>query len=311
MRVAVVIALGLACSVARADEVGVIVTGDPGLASDVASHFERWLTQHGHTPVASPLPSDAIKAILDCVTADDSKCARGVVEKRSRSSSLVFAVVEIATRGSKDVTFTAYWFVKGHQAISERRVCESCTGDGWHGIADGMLSALAGSSQLALGKLDLRSKPSGLIVVLDNTQIGVTPLERDLPVGKHTIQLTHAGRTVGSRDVEITGGETVAISIKAKVELSGPAGSRLGPALLLAGGVVSLGVGAVFLYYGQKGGVNEPYVYPDSTPVGIAFGAVGLGATIVGGVLLEQASKPGPVASISPRGAYLGWLARF
>jgi hypothetical protein len=310
---AVVIAFVLASSTARADEnVGVVVTGDPKLQPDVTAHVEVWLKKHGHTLVQFPLPADAINAVANCLVIDDQSCARKVVEARAKPDSVVFVRIDVA---GKNVTFTVYWFVKQHEPISEKRVCEKCGEDAWRGLVEGMMTALAGASQVATGHLKLVSRPSGMIVLLDNQQIGVTPLERDLAAGSHTIKLTHAGRVMASREVEIRAGELNRISMKAEAHDDGepePHGSRLGPALLLIAGIGALGTGGVYLYYGQKGGPNEKYVYPDSTPVGIGVLAVGIGATIGGAILLAQSShRSAPVAAIGNGGAYLGWITQF
>lgn len=147
------------------------------------------------------------------------------------------------------MTLNVYWFVKGKEAVGERRVCEKCEGDAWHGLADKMLERLAGDS---------------------------TPTDRG-----------DGGRRERA--------------------------SRLWPSVLLGAGVATMATGAIFLYYGSLGGADQKYIYPDSTPVGIAVGAVGLGATIGGTIWLIQAgsSQSGPVASATRGGAYLGWAGHF
>jgi hypothetical protein len=89
--------------------------------------------------------------------------------------------------------------------------------------------------------------------------------------------------------------------------------SRLLPALVFGGGIASIGAGAVFLYYGSLDGPDQKYIYPSSTPVGIALVAVGLGASIGGTIWLIQtgSSQSGPVASATRDGAYLGWAGHF
>jgi hypothetical protein len=311
MRAALVVLIVVAtAATARADdEIGVVVVGDVAMQPSVASYLEHWLKTHGHKTKTSPLSTDATNTIVNCLVIDDSKCARNVVEARSKAATVVFARVDVA-KGEHNVTFNLYWFVKGHEGIGERRVCEKCTEDSWHGIADAMMSALAGSSQSEQGRVKIASRPSGMIVLLDNVQIGVTPLERDVPVGHHRIELTHAGRSVGRRQVDVTAGETENVDIKVDVDTGS---SRLGPAILLGAGIVGLGTGSVFLYYGSIGGPNAKYTFNDSTPVGIGILAVGLGATIGGTILLAQSGHSGstPIASIGPGGGYVGWLTRF
>lgn len=93
-----------------------------------------------------------------------------------------------------------------------------------------------------------------------------------------------------------------------------PRPSKLWPSVLLGTGVVAMAAGGVFIYYGLGiSGADEKFIYPDSTPVGIALAAVGGGATIGGIILLSQAgsSGSGPVASVSPRGGFVGWAGHF
>ncbi|HEY1553711.1 MAG TPA: PEGA domain-containing protein [Kofleriaceae bacterium] len=305
----VTVALALAASTARADdEVGVVVTGDASLRGKLASHLRHWLSDHGHGLADSPLSSDAIDTIANCFIVGDPSCARGVVEARARASSVVYAHVEINKQGN--VTLSAYWIVKGHDAIGERRVCEQCEGDAWRGLVDTMMDVLASSSQVEHGRLELGSQPSGMIVLIDHTQVGSTPLERDLPVGHHEIQLVHDGETVGKRGIEIEADETTKLSLQAKLVRHG---SKLWPIVLIVAGGATLGTGIGFIYAGENTGPQQKFIYPDSTtPIGIGITAVGLGATVGGIVwLVQSGQKSMPVAGLTPRGGYVGWLTRF
>src|SRR5712671_156229 len=135
LTLALVIALLAASPPARAG-VGVVVTGDPVMGVRVAAHIEGWLQKHGHKLVDSPMPADAINTVLNCIVTDDQKCMRDVVDARSKAPTLVFTRVEHTDHKSKDVTFTVYWFDKGHEPISERRVCEDCQEDRWQSVAN-------------------------------------------------------------------------------------------------------------------------------------------------------------------------------
>jgi hypothetical protein len=92
-----------------------------------------------------------------------------------------------------------------------------------------------------------------------------------------------------------------------------PPPSRLGPALLLGAGVVTLVTGGVLLYYGLRDDAAHKYIYPDATAPGIVLCAVGAGAAIGGTVLLISAGRTesGPVASVGPGHGYVGWVGRF
>lgn len=89
--------------------------------------------------------------------------------------------------------------------------------------------------------------------------------------------------------------------------------SRTLPAILLASGVAAIAAGGVFLYYGSRGGPNDKFIYPDSTPVGIALAAIGGGATIGGTVLLIQAGSDSAdtVAALPSRSFVVSWTGRF
>lgn len=303
---ALLVAAGAAHAESDDDRVGVVVTGAPvggntGLQLDVASHLEAWLRKHGHTIVPSPLSKDAVNTIANCFQLDDLKCARGVVEARSKADSVVFARIEPA---GKDLTFTTYWFVKGHEVISERRVCEQCSDDDWESLTDTMMKTLA-QSQIETGKLHLDSEPSGLIVMIDNSEVGATPYDHELPVGKHSIALTNAGVIVARKDVEIREGKTKRLMIETGVEHH----SRLGPAILLTAGIALIGGGGISLYFGLQDG---KWSYPQATPVGIGMIAAGAGATIGGAILLSQSGRTAaPIAAVTSDSAYIGWVTRF
>jgi hypothetical protein len=308
LAVAALLALVVATSSARADDVGVVVIGNAPIQPDVKAHLASWLKSHGHKIADEPLSEDAINTIANCLILDDQRCARSAVEARSSASSVVLARVEVPTKNSKDVAFTTYWFVKGHEAMGERRVCEHCKTDAWHAILDTMMTVLA-TGQVELGALKVTSDPPGMIVLLDNNQIGVTPLETRVPVGKHRVDVTSGGRAMGTRRVMVNTRRAASVEVTASVDQGS---SRVGPALLLVAGVGALGTGAYFLYLGSLGGPNEKYVFTGATPIGVGVMAVGIGATIGGAVLLGQSGrKSTPVVAVTPSSGYVGWLTRF
>jgi hypothetical protein len=311
-RLAVAFAVTLSASSARADNaVGVVVTGDEGLQAKVTSHLERWLTQHGHKLAADPLSADAAVAIDNCLVLSDATCARSVVEARGNAESIVFAHVETKQR---NVSISTYWFVKGHEPIGERRVCEHCAEDAWRAVADTMMDALAGGNHAPQGRVKIGSKPSGLIVLLDNAQIGMTPLDRDVPVGHHEVKLLRDGREVGGRAFDLTSGETKRVMIQAKWSQPRGGNSRVGPLLMLIAGGATLGTGLGFIYVGERGGPDQKYVYPDSTPVGIGLSVVGAGAALGGIIWFAQSSSSSssaPTISLAAGGASVGWSTRF
>lgn len=307
MRVLVAcLVLVFAHSVARADDtVGLVVTGGDSLQPEVHKHLERWLKKHGYKLVADPLSEDAVTTIANCLTVGDPKCAAGVVDARGKVDTIVFAKIDVGA--DKNITFTTYWFIKGHEGISERRVCEKCSGDAWHTVADRMMGALR--SAVSLGRLELVTRPAGLVAVLDNAEVGRTPLTRDVLAGDHTLKLMRAGKVVATRELVVKMNDVAHVEVA--VDATGEGGSHVLPGLLLGTGIAGLAAGGVFFYYGAKSGPSEKFVYPDANGWGIACLVVGAGATIGGAVLWHQASQSHPVAAADAHGAYLGWITRF
>lgn len=244
--VALVALATLVCAArfARADNggVGVVAYGDPVLQPTVANRFERWLRKHGHQVNDTPMSVDAIKTLSNCFTIDDLVCARGVFDARAKTDSLVYVGVDV---NGKNVTFNVYWFVKGKDAVGERRVCEKCDDNEWHALTDTMLERLTA---------DVKVPP---------------------PPGKRP--------------------------------------SRLGPTLVLGGGIAFIAAGGISLYYGSLGDPGDKWIYPNATPVGIALATVGAGAVIGGAIWLVQSGSPrsGPVATATRDGAYVGWVGHF
>ena len=305
----VLIVLATAALPARAetDGVGVVVvtaTSGSALQTDVTAHLEGWMKKHDRTVVAAALSRDAINTIANCFLIDDLKCARGVVEARSKATSVVFTRIEAA---GKDLTFTTYWFVKGKDVISERRVCDNCGDQDWHGLVDGMVQRLL-ESEVETGKLHLESRPSGLLVLVDHVQVGATPFDDELSAGKHTISLSHAGVIVAEKDVDIHANKTKKLTIETEVETH--ARSKVGPGILLGSGIALIGGGGIALYLGEQHG--DKIIHPEYVPIGIGIMAAGAGATIVGAILLSQTGhSSAPVAAIGRDSAYFGWVTRF
>ena len=127
MRALLVLAVVASAHVAHADgnvTVGVVVNGEATMQAPLVAQVESWLRGHGHQLQPTPLPPDAINRLVDCLVLEDQKCARNLIEKRARTESLIFARVDVsAGDAGRDITLTAYWFVKGHNAAAERRVC--------------------------------------------------------------------------------------------------------------------------------------------------------------------------------------------
>lgn len=304
----VLIVLAMATGPARAESGGVgvvVVTSTTGsaLQRDVTAYLESWMRKHDHAIVASALSQDAVNTIANCFLIDDLKCARGVVEARSKADAVVFTRIE---GSGKDLTFTTYWFVKGKDVNSERRACDKCTSEDWRGLLDGMVGRLL-QSDVDTGKLHLESVPSGLLVLVDHVQVGATPFDEELPAGKHTISLSHAGVIVANKDIEIHANKLKKLTIETEVSTHT---SKVGPSILLGSGIALIGGGGIALYLGEQR--TDKIIHPEYVPIGIGIMAAGAGATIVGAILLSQTGHTSaPVAAITRDSAYFGWVTRF
>jgi hypothetical protein len=189
-----------------------------------------------------------------------------------------------------------------------------------------MMDALAQSSGLYKGRVKLDSKPSGLVASVDGVKIGVTPLERDLDAGAHEIEIVKDGTTAGKQSITVEPDHTQDIVIDTRPPapikpkevvvtrtVTVHERSRVWPALLIGAGLAAGAGGGVLLYYGQKGGPNDPYIYPKATNEGLAL-AIGGGGMVLAGILVAVfggSSSSAPSAEVAPGHAILGWAGSF
>lgn len=319
------LAFGLALAVlialrspARADgavgDVGVVVTGEASMQPQLTAQIGEWLSRHGHTLVPSPLPPDAITQLVDCIVISDRKCAREIVEKRARAPHVVLAQLDGRNGGgdARDITLTAYWFDKGHDAVAERRTCERCTAQSLRVAADEILRKLLGSGD---GHVKLKSNPPGARIVIDGQAIGVTPLDWDLPQGKHTIAMDKRGFAAASRELVVVADRTDTLALDL-APVAGPEGSgawkRVVPIAMVVAGGAAVVAGGVMVAIDQDPGPNEPPVIRNTGPGGVALMISG---AVVGGagafLLFRSSGSSAPVAAIGHDGAYIGWVGRF
>lgn len=291
--------------------VGVLVTGEY-LKGPTREQAEQWLEQHGQKVVTTPMPDDAVKILLDCFVLDDPKCTRSVVDARSTTDSLVSIRIDVASKKQREIRLTMDWFVKGHSPVSARRTCDECTEDSLRATIDVMLADLAKTAPAFMGRVKVTSTPAGITVLLDNTTIGVTPVERTVPAGDHTVQLVRDGHTGEQKTITIAAGEV------SEIELEPPPGgvaparrSRLIPGLLIGLGVAAIGTGAA-LYLTSEEPTGQGRTYRDTKGLGIGVAAGG-GALVLTGVIVVLATRAPstPTIALTPGGATVGWAGRF
>lgn len=292
--------------------VTIVVTGDATLESPTAAQIGTWLRGHGRAPGA-PLEADATKTLVNCFVLDDHSCARGVVDKRSSSDEVVYALVERVRAQPSTITITMFWLVKSHEPVGEHRACEECSEDVMRGKIDMLLDDLSSAAMTARGRIKVHSKPEGMTVLLDNERIGVTPIERELPAGPHTIVLTHRGHRVGDRDVMVQANENAEIAIPVtEVEPPPSNDPRLAAGLALGIGAVALGTGVALYATSETDDGSKP-TYRDTKSFGIAVGASGIVLLAVGAYLWlhHGENDSGPTASLDAHGGMVGWARAF
>jgi hypothetical protein len=289
------------------NDVGVVA-----MQPQLAAQLEGWLRQHGHQLVPAPLPPDAINTLLDCFVIEDEGCARKVVEKRSKTQSVVFAKIDLkADAADKTVTLTAYWFDKGRDAIAERRYCERCTDITLRSTADELMAALTIGNAKDAGKVKITSSPAGARVVIDGAPIGVTPLEYDLATGAHKVTISADSHRDDSREIDVRRGETTQVDVMLKSYVS----TNFFPFILLGGGGVMLATGLVLFAMDEDQPAptgQQKEFYRNTGPLGVGLALSGLAVGGVGAYLLFRSKKSSaPVASVSSDGGYVGWAGTF
>jgi hypothetical protein len=270
----VVLASVLTAATARAEKLGIVVTGDPLLQPQLTAQLERWLHDRGRTLVPGALEPDAINTLIDCFVLEDLGCARGVIENRARSRALVFARIEQTSNrdGTRNVSITGYWFQKNSEPIAERRLCTNCTDGKLYETVDELMLTLA------------HDPPVGLP--------GATPAAATGP----SAQLTPLGQ------------------VDAPPPPEQPSARRMLPLGLVGAGALSVVGGLVMIGIDEDPtpqGAQRP-TYRDTATSGAVLAIAGA-AAIGAGVYLWFTERRGahPVAAVSSGGAVVGWAGRF
>lgn len=302
--------------------IGVVVAGEPTLQGKVRAQAGVWIQSHGYALVARPMSADSAKTLSNCFVIEDTSCARGVFEKQAQAEYLLFLRVELTPGKQRDVDLTGYWFTKDRDAVAGKRACKPCGNAALNQNVSELLTSLFASTGLSKARVRIGTPP-GLVVMLDGANIGLTPLEVDVPPGTHAVALVRDGKEVGSTSVEVKAGDITDVVVPIKSVAPPPPPppppayevehhSSIVSKLLVVTGAGAIAVGGVFVYYGHKNGPNDPLIYPDANAQGIVIASVGGAALITGLVLLWRGSSTnGPTASISSGGTMIGWAGRF
>jgi hypothetical protein len=334
VEVALAVLVATARLAAAGPSVGVVVTGDPALQNKVRTQVTAWIQQHGFAVASKPLSTDALKTLTNCFVIEDMTCARGVVEHQSTADFLVFVRADlVGGKRSKEANLVAYWFFKDRDAVVDKRNCKPCANAVLAKTATDLIAAIYDETALAKARLRI-ADPPGLVVMLDGVNVGVTPLEQDVPPGKHDIALVRDDATLGSVSIESKAGEVTDVKVPIKspsnatpatthpapvIQPAGPSErtqpSRIVPGLLIVAGLGAVATGAVFVYYGHKNGPDDPLIYPNATKQGAIIAGIG-GAVLITGLVLwwhgtAASSQNGPTAALTPGGTIVGWAGHF
>jgi hypothetical protein len=324
MRAVIVLAIvfGGASPALAGKDVGVVVTGDSVLLSQVSAHVSDWLVRHGRAVVASPIPYDGLLGIIDCFALGHPSCARDIVDTQARTAAIVYVhVTDVARRGAvHDVELSAYWYDKGHAELTERSVCARCTDAGLATATNAMLSKLTRTVLGGVGHLKLRSTPPGARITIDGQPVGVTPLDWEVTPGKHAIGMQQADLTPQRRVVTVTRGRTEVVELTL-TEATSDARQAGGDGRVVRGWpLAAVGIGAAGIAAGgaliaidqAKLRQAPPEVYVSAT-AGVGLALAGAAVAAVGAYFWFRSPQitSSPVAAVTADSAYLGWLARF
>lgn len=316
MRALVLILALLVPSVVAAEKsVGLIVTGKY-LKRATQDQAEKWLRGNDREVVTRPLPSDAVKTLLDCFVIDDPKCASGIVDARAITDTVVTIRIDIASKRDKDIRLTVDWFVKGKSPVSSRRTCTDCTESVLRTTIDAMLLDLARTSPGIMGRIKVTSQPAGIMVLIDNEAIGATPIERDIAAGAHTARLVRDGRMGPEKNVTIEAGAVAEITLDAPPEGGSSLGeqsSRALPITMVVLGTVAIGAGAGMYFALHEEPTTDEFETRDWKTPGMITAGAGAVVAVTGVIwMLATGSSSGPTASVTGAGdATIGWSGRF
>lgn len=257
-------------SVAHADTLGVVADGDD--AADVRARVEKWAQDHGHQVVPSPMSRDAARTLANCLIVQDRKCATGVVDARGKADDIVYVHADHGAVG-------LVWFRKHHAPAATEISCTPCESD----ELDPALEKLASQIEVDTGMLKLASHPDGLDVTIDEETAGTTPLERELPVGRHRIALFDAGKRVARRSILLASGQQLELTLDAAAPHDEPEKERW-PLYVIGAGVGLIAAGAV-LYATSESPTGMHPTYRNTKPAGETIGGLGI-VTLGAGVLV-------------------------
>jgi hypothetical protein len=300
-------------------QVGVVVIGETALQPQLAAQIQNWLHGHELDIITDPIPGDAVNAMVDCFVVDDIACARKIVDDRAKVGSLVFVRIDTSPgpNNTRDVTLNGYWFDKGQVTVfDERRSCERCTEERARELADELAAALAAAGRHQTGRYHIASNPSGARVAIDGKPVGATPLDGELPLGDHRVEVA-LGKRVADKTITVQRDQLASVDVALPPEPAAVAHPHphLLPGLVIGAGAAATVGGIVLIAIDQEPDphrVPQPRTLRSTRTGGIVLGAAGVAALATGIYLwLHVSGSSAPTVAVDHGVASIGWTGRF
>ena len=286
---------------AYAETLGVVVEAPTGIGGPLRVRIEGWATDQKLEPVAAPLSLDGAKTLANCIVIDDLKCASAVVDARGKADNIVYALVDATTT-------SLFWFRKGHAAVRRKLACSECSEE----LVASMLAKLMERSELTTTSLKVDSKPSGLAVVIDGQPAGTAPIEQEVEVGTHEVEVKDGDHVVARKRLRVEKGQPLEVTLSAHASVPYvERESSLWPWWVVSGGATLFGTGVV-LYATSESPTGQHPQYLNDRPLGSGFMIGGAAIAAVGlyFVVKHGANTPLVIAT-TPGGAVVGFATVF
>jgi len=292
--VKVLVLLLAMAATARADSLGVVIEAPTGAGGPLRVRIESWAADQHHDLVAAPLSLDGAKTLANCIVVDDLKCASAVVDARGKADNVVYVKV--------DATSTLlYWFRKHHAAVRQKLACAPCS----DGLLEQMLGKLTGKSEVQTSTLKLDSRPTGRPVTIDGQPGGTTPVEQDLEIGSHEIEVHDGDQVVARRRIRLEVGQPLELTLSAHAPVPETHAPRW-PWYTMGAGTAVIATG-VILYVTSESPTGAKPEYLNDRPIGTAIAIGGAGVVAVGAYFALTHSDTAPTVAMTPGGAVLGF----
>ena len=315
--------LALTVPAAADPSVAVVVSGDETVHSTGVTEVETWLSKRNFAITMGALDKDGTLTLSNCLAIADLACAKGVVEKRAKADNIVVIIATLSgPKKKRDFQLSAYWISKNHDVVSLQRMCSHCTKENLPETLGSLMGDLTKLVPAMTGKLKVTSTTDGMLVMVDNEALGVTPIEKDVTGGTHKVKVMRDSEVLEEREITVTAGETAKMAVVVH-ERPKPKGvtktvttvvvrkSKVVPIVTLGIGVATAATGAVLIAVG--GPTGDKPTYTDYRTPGYGVAAAGGALAVIGVVLmLRGGTTSGPTVGATNTGTTtVGWAGRF